>query len=246
MERKGFYLTVPSNASYDTYPNNTQSTFKVRTATPIDLSGYTVALTEIQYPNSWNNIKDGSFTLQKTGNTNDRQTVRLLEGRYVTMEQLIEAFQKQLENLRANTYVIVHWDKIRRKTLINITRDGAVLTISKQLAQILGFRGRRFVKGVHTSEYHTDIDEGMSAIYVYSSIVQNQLVGDSLVPLLRVVPIRGRSDELYRSEEFLHPYYLPTVNETTSELGFYLRRDDGDDISFRTGKVVLTLHFQPI
>ena len=89
---------------------------------------------------------------------------------------------------------------------------------------------------MHTSEYHTDIDEGMSAIYVYSSIVQNQLVGDSLVPLLRVVPIRGRSDELYRSEEFLHPYYLPTVNETTSELGFDLRRDDGTSSHSEQGR----------
>ena len=84
----------------------------------------------------------------------------------------------------------------------------------------------------------------MAAIYVYSSIVQNQLVGDSLVPLLRVVPIRGARDELYRSEEFLHPYHLPTVNETTAELRFYLRRDDGTPISFKTGKVVLTLHFR--
>jgi hypothetical protein len=242
MASGDFYLTAPSNASRETYPDNTQSTFKIRTATPIDLGRYTVALTEIHYPKSWMNVTDASFTIKFPNN--DAQTVKLLEGRYDDMEQLMEALQKQLVNLRVSSSIIVHYDKIRRKVLISIRQEGAVLTISEQLRRIFGFKNARFDKGVHTSEYHTDIDEGMAAIYVYGSFVQNQLVGDSLVPLLRVVPIRGPRNELYRSEEFLHPHHLPTINETTAELRFYLRRDDGTPISFKTGKVVLTLHFR--
>ena len=239
-----FYLTAPSNASFTTFPNNSQSSFKIRTAKHIDLSRYVVALTEIQYPKTWMNVTNAAFHVRFPNN--NEQTVRLLEGRYTNIQQLIEAIQKHLLNLRVSNNIIVHWDKIRMKTMISITADGMSLSITEQLARILGFKNKLFNKGLHTSEYHTDIDEGMSAIYVYSNIVQNRLVGDSLVPLLRVVPIRGRDDEIYRTEEFLHPHYLPTIKETTPELEFLLRRDDGTPISFNTGKVVLTLHFRKI
>ena len=244
MENGDFYLTAPSNASYKTYTDNTQSSFKIRTAKVIDLSRYAVALTEIQYPKSWLNVTDAAFEVYHANA--DKQTVRLLAGRYVSIEQLVEAFQKQIENLKLASAIIVHWDRVRMKTSISIRASGMSLSITRQFGQILGFESFHFSTGLATSQHHADIDEGMSAIYVYTNIVQNQLVGDSLVPLLRVVPIRGQDGELYRSEEFLHPHYLPTVKETTSELQFDLRRDDGTPISFQTGKVVLTLHFRKL
>ena len=239
-----FYLTAPSNASYHTYPDNTQSTFKIQTAKAIDLGRYEVALSEIQYPKSWLSVTDCSFEVHRTNA--DTLTARLPDGRYVGIEQLIETIQKQLANLNIANSVAVHWDAIRMKTSVIIRPSGTCLRVSPKLGRIMGFETIEFTRGVHASKHHSDIDEGMSSIYVYSNIVQNRLVGDSLVPLLRVVPIRGARDELYRSEEFLHPHYLPTVKETTSELQFYLRRDDGTPISFKTGKVVLTLHFRKI
>ena len=90
MENGDFYLTAPSNASYKTYTDNTQSSFKIRTAKVIDLSRYAVALTEIQYPKSWLNVTDAAFEVYHANA--DKQTVRLLAGRYVSIEQLVEAF----------------------------------------------------------------------------------------------------------------------------------------------------------
>jgi hypothetical protein len=244
MNGDDFYLTAPSNASYRTYSDNTQSSFRIRTAKAIDLSRYTVALTEIQYPKSWLTISDCSLEVRRTNA--DTLTAHLPGGRYVDIEQLVDVIQRHVTNLRLANSLLVTWDPIRLKTSVIIRASGMSLSITPQLGRILGFETYEFTTGVTGSKHHSDIDEGMSAIYVYSNIVQNQLVGDSLVPLLRVVPIRGARGELYRSEEFLHPHYLPTVKETTSELQFHLRRDDGSDISFKTGKVVLTLHFRKI
>jgi hypothetical protein len=242
MDGGGFYLTAPSNASFRTYPDNTQSTFKIQTAKAIDLARYQVALTEIQYPKSWLTLSDCSLEVRRTNA--DTVTARLPGGRYVDIEQLVDTIQRHVTNLRLANSLLITWDPIRLKTSVHIRASGMSLSITPQLGRILGFETHEFTTGVTASKHHSDIDEGMSAIYVYSNIVQNQLVGDTLVPLLRVVPIRGARDELYRSEEFLHPHYLPTVKETTSELQFHLRRDDGTPISFKTGKVVLTLHFR--
>jgi hypothetical protein len=132
------------------------------------------------------------------------------------------------------------------KTLVQIRQDNAELLITPSLKNILGFDTIHFTKGLSVGQNHADIDAGMTAIYVYSDIVQNQFVGDTLVPLLRVVPIRGADKNVYRGEEFLHPRYLPTKRETTSVMEFNLRTDTGKVISFKTGKVVLTLHFRKL
>jgi hypothetical protein len=240
----GFYLTAPSNASFRTYPDNTQSTFKIQTAKTIDLGRYEVALSEIQYPKSWLSITDCDLVVRRSNA--DTLSTRIPDGRYLGIEQLVDTVQKYVTNLKLGNSLVVSWDPIRMKTSIIIRASGMSLVVTPRLGRILGFEKFDFTSGVTTGIHHSDIDEGMSAIYVYSNIVQNQLVGDSLVPLLRVVPIRGSRGELYRSEEFLHPHYLPTVKETTSELQFHLRRDDGTPISFKTGKVVLTLHFRKV
>ena len=51
---EGFYVTLPSNASKDVFPNNTISSFTVDLAKPIELDGqWMVGLCEIIYPRTW-------------------------------------------------------------------------------------------------------------------------------------------------------------------------------------------------
>jgi hypothetical protein len=64
MDDGDFYLTAPSNASLDVFPDNTLTSFKIRTVKPIDLAKYQVALTEIQYPYSWFNVRNASMQIK--------------------------------------------------------------------------------------------------------------------------------------------------------------------------------------
>ena len=41
-----------------------------------------------------------------------------------------------------------------------------------------------------------NLNRGIDAIYVYSDVIQTKLEGDSSVPLLSVVPLRGVFGEL--------------------------------------------------
>lgn len=101
-------------------------------------------------------------------------------------------------------------------------------------------------QGVHNGIRQCDIDEGQTAFYVYSNIVQHQMVGNTMAPLLRVVPIRGKERDTYRTEEFQHVMYVPTINSRTDIFEIDIRRDDGEPVSFQTGKVVITLHFREL
>ena len=61
MEVAQFYLHLPSNSSLDKFSNNTLTEYRVCLPQTISSTGdWEVALTEIHYPHSWNNVQ-GNF-----------------------------------------------------------------------------------------------------------------------------------------------------------------------------------------
>ena len=59
MEVAQFYLHLPSNSSLDKFPNNTLTEYRVCLPQTVSLTGdWEVALTEIHYPHSWNNVQE--------------------------------------------------------------------------------------------------------------------------------------------------------------------------------------------
>ncbi len=59
-----FYLTLPSNASLDVYPNNKTTDYRVSLPQSIELEGnWEVGLYSVSYPNTWYNLpNDGADT----------------------------------------------------------------------------------------------------------------------------------------------------------------------------------------
>lgn len=52
-----FYITLPSNASMNYFPNNTQSSYRTKLVSPLTLSGeWEIGLVEIFFPRNWFNI----------------------------------------------------------------------------------------------------------------------------------------------------------------------------------------------
>ena len=57
-----FYLTLPSEASMNVFPNNTLSIYITRLPRPIELMGrWEVGLVEIQYPHTWYNVSEDAY-----------------------------------------------------------------------------------------------------------------------------------------------------------------------------------------
>lgn len=85
----------------------------------------------------------------------------------------------------------------------------------------------------------------LSAIYVYSDIVENQLVGNDVAPLLGIVPLQ-RTQDVRQAYKFVSPAYLPVSSRNFSSIRIILRAANGDPIPFpnNSPNVVCTLHFK--
>ena len=81
------------------------------------------------------------------------------------------------------------------------------------------------------------------ALYVYSDIVEYQVVGDVKVPLLRTVPIDGQMGDFVH-KEFIRPYYKPITQGYINSILIEIKDDTGQDLEFKTGKVICTLYFR--
>ena len=65
MSYTGFYVQFPSNASMNIYQDNTLSSYTNNFEQPLVLNEeYDVGLAEIQFSQSWNNIPEGSNTIE--------------------------------------------------------------------------------------------------------------------------------------------------------------------------------------
>ena len=85
-----------------------------------------------------------------------------------------------------------------------------------------------------------DMKQGFESLYVYTNVVESRVVGDSLVPLLRIDTRRARTYDL---ETFRARSVLALVAQGVF-FNIDIRDDTGHAVPFERGKVTVTLHFR--
>ena len=249
MSENSFFVVLPSNASSQVFPNNSMNNYTTKLSQPIDLSNYEVALTEIQYDNRWDNVVDGSTLLIRKFN-GARIAITVPPGIYSSIEQIVNYITSKFDEARISDVFEIEYLSSIRKVKLTIFDDYDAVNLSDSLAQQLGFVSQKqFTKygvdsGVYTGDSYADVERGMTALFVYTNIIKPQIVGDVSVPLLRVVPVKERHVQPYRTIEFRHPMYLPTTHNVTDLIQILIKRDNGESVPFKTGKVIVTLHFK--
>lgn len=90
-----------------------------------------------------------------------------------------------------------------------------------------------------------NLKSGIHSLFCYSSLVRNSMVGDTQVPLLRIVPVRG-SDGDYIYETFEDRQYLPLASHRFSTIQVLIGDRLGNRIKFSHGSapVIMVLHFR--
>ena len=126
MSGTHFYLTLPSNASLNEFPNNKMTSYRVKLPQSIDLEGvWEVSLYFISYPNTW-------YTL-----------LPLLPhdyGYYQSMQELIKAANKTLSrNISDNIELM--YNAFTGKVTVQI-KNGFQFAAMKPLSIILGLGGK--------------------------------------------------------------------------------------------------------
>ena len=83
-------------------------------------------------------------------------------------------------------------------------------------------------------------------IHVYCDIVQPQIVGDKMTPLVAVVPCQKTTEtyETLYAVENIH--YIPVQTKVFQNIKVHLRSSTEESIPFEHGRAAITLHLKPL
>ncbi len=254
----GFLITLPSNSSEGVYPDNTISRFQTYLPQEISLdSEYEVALTEIQYTNSFYNLpEDCDIQIRyKVFNAEDiairsvSRSTTIKKGYYRDIQQLLgvcENWIKQHTPRDIKNQLQLEYLEISRKVkiIIPLNTKEYRITFPKLLQAILGL-GKETYSKTQTAERSADINTCVHSMFIYSNIVQPRIVGDAMVPLIRVLAVHGTHNE-YVVDNFYHLQYIPLRLRNFRTIEIDLRNNLGTPMPFHSGEAILTLHFRKI
>lgn len=274
MEQSQFSIVLPSNSSMEMFPDNKTSSYKVVLphTLKVDRERYEVALSEIQFPVTWYNMREGkNFFVKTVHNVTDKEfysyyerndmiplakehkfkptpgtvKVTIPPGHYSKPEEIVTLLnEKESKRLRPIKF---HYDSIGRRIKMTLEKHCTLKMSSSDIALCLGFHGQEYKTEKESksfiSESIASVTSMYHSIYVYTNIIENQHTGNFKVPLLRVVPVQANYGQL-SCVNYDRPHYMPLSQSEIQTIEVDLRDDTGDLVSFESGKVVTTLLFR--
>ena len=231
----GFYLTLPSESSKDLFPENNASEYNVRLPHWIDLKGnWEIGLHSIAYTR--------------------RDIIHHLDGmqkRYSSVGEYVSNINESLKESHVNKSEIEFTINTDGKVTITL-RDGYRVRLKREQAIVLGFMNFEdsaetyYVQYTKTGSYKANLHRETN-ILVYCNIVQPQIVGDVLLPLVGIVPYQKTSesyDETFYAVENI--YYIPVQTKSFQNVKVHLRSSTEEFIPFEHGRATITLHVKPL
>lgn len=252
-----FYMTLPSSSARE----NTASEFQTKLPININLIGdWEVGLAEILYGNTWHNITGGNDTVKfldhESGN---RVTWRLTHGRYETIKGLLEAMQKAKKmfvnpskNALLGNFEFGYMENVKRCTLRINTDSIYDLEVHPDILYMLGFEAQQLkVIKNNTGEktifswHPVDMSCSLNHLYIYCDIVNPQIVGNILAPLLQIVNVEGKYVDTI-SRIYITPHYVPVLKKSFNTIEINVKDDQNRPIQFELGKTIVKLHFKRV
>jgi hypothetical protein len=206
------------------------------------------------------NAASGGLPSQIGGNSNHvfigQDTQEILQGPFevykinmkVTKHTFKEGYYETLKDL-TNAIVIPN-------VTLGVTENGyavcelkvvgTALRFSEHVANILGFR-RESIHDARVIARHTmDPFPGLNCILVLTNFIQEGLVGDACVPLLRLLPLKLGGQRYHNMSYECHPIqYKKVMQKEIDCIRILLTDDAGRLLPFSDrGRVALTLHFR--
>ena len=250
---QGFYITLPSQSSKDLFPENNPSEYIVRLPHWIQLKGeWEIGLHSIGY--TQRNIihhLDGtiSYAYPEKGTTKTATTGKTRK-HYSSVNEYVSSINELLEESHINKNEIEFTIDLTQKVTITL-RDGYRVRLSREQAIVLGFMNFEdsaetyYVKYTETGSYKANLYRETN-ILVYCDIVQPQIVGDKLIPLVAIVPYQKTTEtyETFYAVENIH--YIPVQTKAFQNIKVHLRSSTEESIPFEHGRAAITLHLKPL
>ncbi|GFT09034.1 uncharacterized protein F54H12.2 [Trichonephila clavipes] len=131
-----------------------------------------------------------------------------------------------------------HYHPIVKRVKIK-TKEHAKVFLHKGFSILLGFEPGE-IKGKVESSYIADPNASFPLIYVYSDLVEPQIVGDVQAPLLKIVKVEGKDGEVVNAH-YTRPHYVPVIRRHFQTVEMVLRLHSGELVPFEREKVIAVL-----
>lgn len=267
-----FYITLPSDSSKNTYKDNTQSNFTVLLQEPLNISEYEVGLAEINYFHKIK-IKIGELTFYNNKSEKIKiADIEAFEGEQY--DSIIKRIEKSLlnhfgENSNKieqnrtffNNEVIQNHFTYKTKDIINFEgeifnyffdisvdkpkKKDDVINVDILNDQIL-IQPPSFEEYLIIIEHKFDYIHINNSFYIYTNIIEEQIVGNTKTKLLRNVNLQGKfMDNI--SIIYDNPHYVSLKLTEIQRININIRDNLGQliDFSNETTRVIVKLHFRP-
>lgn len=254
MSEDGFYLTLPSNAGQNTNP----SSFRINLPQNIHLTGeWEVGLVEFMYPKSWYNVRSDPlhgriFTLEvdyeqtNDGGKKSAKTLHNLHvpaGYYNRAEDLLLTMHKTVpESWKPG--ISFSYDSRSHRVCIQAKKPISNIYLSDDLMYMLGYSTENNPFSLNrTADHPPDMSAGISVLYVYCDVVEHNVVGDKLAPLLRAVAVEGEFGSIV-NKIFVAPHYVPVLKKNFSSIEIDIKSDENKSLDLHFGKTLVKMHFR--
>ena len=190
----------------------------------------------------WQKLKTKNKTENKNPYNNSRALSKIIPFGHSKMIDFINSLKKDntspvltLEKIELFENIIRKYQELNSDLLINSLDKPNVTNDFTQ-----------FYKNIRFSEF-INLNINHNNIYVYCNIVNNIIVGNKEVPLLKIIPIQNSNDNKTDSiieHDYLFPSFRKIKNNEIKEIKIKLCNDIGKELDFVTGIVIICLVFK--
>ena len=255
----GFYVTLPSDSSKDLFPENNPSEYVNKLSRWIDLNGeWEVGLHSVAYT-PWNIVKhlnEPILCTATSGGTTVKYEIILTKKYYTTVDEYVTDINESVKKLFKKERFDEKTRYIKFSILngkVTVTSSHFTIYLRKEQAIVLGFMKfddpeevKKITRGTTTGSYNANLHRETN-IHVYCDIVQAQIVGDTEVPLIGVIPTAGKTSGMHETvHEVENIHYIPIQTKSFQKIKVLLRSSTYEPIPFEYGRATITLHFKPV
>ncbi|KAL3117507.1 hypothetical protein niasHT_005578 [Heterodera trifolii] len=119
------------------------------------------------------------------------------------------------------------------------------ITLTDQLAYVLGYEQEQEIRNEELAKYAVDLGGGVShlCIYLKSGVIESMIVGNTFANLLQVIAVEGKSGSVVE-KDFQSPLFHKIIAKEVDVLDVEICTLTGREVPFEFGQVVLTLQFK--
>lgn len=254
MTKESFYLTLLSNSSIEYFPENKTTLFSTKLPKSVILEGtWYVGVVEFQYPctmftvQEHENIVYVGKTMLMPGDSSTSMVyykTHIPATNYDSINHILTALNSIKENVR------FRYDDLSKFVNVAVMDTNIrSLSLSPQLSLQLGFEPNRNLVEKGFAKCPANLHLGLPPqLFVYCDIIEPQIVGDVMTPLLRIIPL-DPSKYIYGANKmhvFSPPHYLPVMRREFDTIEIDIRSSTGQKIPFQFGVVCIKLHFRKL